>query len=74
MEIFIILFAWFAVGYIFLINLTASEEFEKLTNKARLILLLIFLPTTAFIYLIIIISKIINYILRLKNGRANKRM
>lgn len=74
MEILIILITWFAVGYIFLINLTSSDEFEKLSDISRIILLLIFLPTTVFIYFIIFISKIINYIVRLKNDRANKRV
>ena len=71
MEILIILIAWFAVGYIYLISLTATEEFDKLSDIARAILLLIFLPTTIVIYTIIGIRELIK---RFKNGRTNKRM
>lgn len=71
MEILIILIAWFAVGFIYLVNLTASEEFNNLSDIARAILLLIFLPTTIVIYTIIGIRELIK---RFKNGRTNKRM
>ena len=71
MESLIVLVAWFAVGYIYLLNLTASDEFDKLSDIARAILLLIFLPTTIVIYTIIGIKELIK---RFKNGRANKRM
>lgn len=71
MEILIILITWFAVGYIYLISLTATEEFDKLSDIARAILLLIFLPTTIVIYTIIGIRELIK---RFKNGRTNKRM
>ena len=66
MEILIILIAWFAVGFIYLVNLTASEEFNNLSDIARAILLLIFLPTTIVIYTIIGIRELIK---RFKNGR-----
>lgn len=66
MEILIILIAWFAVGFVYLINLTASDEFDKLSDMARAILLLIFLPTTVGIYTIILISKLI---VRIKDGK-----
>ena len=71
MEILIILIAWFALGFIYLLNLTASNEFDNLSDIARLIVLLIFLPTTIVIYTIIGIKELIK---RLKNGRTNKRM
>ena len=71
MEILIILIAWFATGFIYLINLTASEEFNNLSDTARVIILIIFLPTTIVIYTIIGIKELIK---RFKNGRTNKRM
>ena len=66
MEILIILITWFAVGYIYLISLTATEEFDKLSDIARAILLLIFLPTTIVIYTIIGIRELIK---RFKDGK-----
>ena len=71
MEILIILIAWFALGFIYLLNLTASNEFDNLSDIARGIILIIFLPTTIVIYTIIGIKELIK---RLKNGRTNKRM
>lgn len=66
MEILIILIAWFSVGFIYLLNLTASEEFNNLSDMARAIVLLIFLPTTIVIYTIIGIKELIK---RFKDGR-----
>ena len=71
MEILIILIAWFSAGFIYLVNLTASEEFNNLSDTARVIILIIFLPTTIVIYTIIGIRELIK---RFKNGRTNKRM
>ena len=71
MEILIILIAWFSAGFIYLVNLTASEEFNNLSDIARAIILIIFLPTTIVIYTIIGIRELIK---RFKNGRTNKRM
>lgn len=59
MEILIILIAWFAVGFIYLLNLTASNEFDNLSDIARGIVLLIFLPTTIVIYTIMGIESLI---------------
>lgn len=66
MEILIILIAWFSVGFIYLLNLTASEEFNNLSDMARAIILIIFLPTTIVIYTIIGIKELIK---RFKDGR-----
>ena len=66
MEILIILIAWFAVGFIYLVNLTASEEFNNLSDTARVIILLIFLPTTIVIYTIIGIKELLG---RIRDGR-----
>ena len=66
MENLIILIAWFAVGFIYLLNLTASDEFDKLSDMARGILLLIFLPTTIVIYMLIGIQKLIEVF---RNGK-----
>ena len=66
MEILIILIAWFAVGFIYLLNLTASDEFDKLSDTARTIILFIFLPTTLVIYTIIGIKELIK---RFKNEK-----
>ncbi len=63
MEIVIILIAWFALGFIYLINLTASEAFEELSDTAKVILLMIFLPTTLVIYGIDFIQR------RFENGK-----
>ena len=71
MEILIIIIAWFSAGYVYLLNITANNEFDKLTDTARAILLLMFLPTTIVIYTIIGIKELIK---RFKNGRTNKRM
>ena len=66
MGTLIIIIAWFSVGFIYLLNLTASDEFENLTDEARAIVLLIFLPTTTAIYIILGIEKIIK---RIKDER-----
>ena len=66
MGTLIIIIAWFSVGFIYLLNLTASDEFENLTDEARAIVLLIFLPTTTAIYIILGIEKIIK---RIRNGK-----
>lgn len=66
MEILIIFIAWFSAGYLYLLNLTASDEFDGLTDIARAILLLIFLPTTIVIYTIIGIKELIK---RFKDGK-----
>ena len=65
-EAIILIILWFAVGFIYLVNLTASEEFNNLSDTARVIILIIFLPTTIVIYTIIGIRELIG---RLKNGR-----
>ena len=67
MEIIILILFWFALGFIYLVNLTASEEFNNLSDTARVIILIIFLPTTIFIY---IISGIEELIERLRNGKT----
>ena len=66
MDILIILIVWFALGFIYLLNLTASNEFDNLSDIARGIILIIFLPTTIVIYTIIGIKEVIK---RLKNGK-----
>ena len=71
MEILIILIVWFAVGFVYLLNLTATEQYDELSDTARVIILIIFLPTTLVIYTIIGIKELIK---RFKNGRTNKRM
>ena len=71
MEILIILIAWFSIGFIYLVNLCASEEFNNLSDMARAIILIIFLPTTIVIYTIIGIRELYK---RLNNDRANKRV
>ena len=65
-EAIILIILWFAVGFIYLVNLTASEEFNNLSDIARGIILIIFLPTTIVIYTIIGIKEVIK---RLKNGK-----
>ena len=66
MEILIILIAWFSVGFIYLINLCGSKEIDNLSKKAVITILIIFLPTTIFIY---IISGIEELVKRLRNGK-----
>lgn len=66
MEILIILIAWFSIGFIYLLNLTASEEFNNLSDMVRAIILIIFLPTTIVIYTIIGIKELIK---RFKDGK-----
>ena len=66
MEILIIFIAWFAVGFVYLLNLCATEEFDNLSDIARAIILIIFLPTTIVIYTIIGIE---NLIKRFRDGR-----
>lgn len=59
MDILIALILWFAVGFVYLLNLCATEEFDNLSDIARAIILIIFLPTTIVIYTIIGIEKLI---------------
>lgn len=66
METIILILFWFAVGFVYFINLTASEAFDELTDMARGTLLFIFLPTTIVIYTIIGIRELIK---RLKNEK-----
>ena len=66
MDILIILIVWFAVGFVYLTNLTATRNIENISYGAKAILLLIFLPTTVVITIIIVIE---NLIKRLKNGK-----
>ena len=66
MEVLIILIAWFALGFIYLLNLTATEQYDELSDSARAIILIIFLPTTIVIYTIIGIRELIR---RIRNGR-----
>ena len=67
MEILIILIAWFSVGFIYLLNLTATEQYDELSDSARTIILIIFLPTTIVIYTIIGIRELIGRLKR--NGK-----
>lgn len=59
MEYLLILIAWFSVGFIYLLSLSTSGEYDKLSAEATLIILLIFLPTTITIYTIMGIEKIV---------------
>ena len=67
MEIIILILFWFAVGFVYFINLTASEAFDELTDMARGTLLFIFLPTTIFIYFLLGIEYVIKRLKR--NGK-----
>ena len=62
-EAIILIILWFAVGCIYLINLCGSEHFEELSDNSRLIILIIFLPTTLVILLIDFIQR------SFKNGK-----
>ena len=66
MDILIALILWFAVGFLYLINLTATRKIENVSYGAKAILLLIFLPTTVVITIIIVIE---NLIKRFRDGK-----
>lgn len=66
MEILILIIAWFSVGFIYLLNLTATEQYDELSDSARAIILIIFLPTTIVIYTIMGIESLIK---RFRDGR-----
>lgn len=62
-EAIILIILWFAVGCIYLINLCGSEKRNELSNNSRVLILIIFLPTTLVILLIDFIQR------SFKNGK-----
>lgn len=78
MEIFIILIAWFAVGCVYLINLSASNAIDNISEISFILLFIIFLPTFIVIFFAYLIYGLVlgiqDSIERFENDRSNKRM
>lgn len=70
MDIFIILILWTVIGCLYFGNLVVTGEYDEMEEWVMAIAFLLFLPSTMFYLIVVIINEAAEYIKkRFKDGR-----